>query len=276
MKAARLSLAGAAALSLMACGGETELAAVLTPDAVRPRELTTSLSGAAEKPSAVQTSGTGTVTSWVEGTKLTIQGSFSSLTANASAAHIHGPADENSTGPVICTLQLPTATSGAITGGTGAGSCGAWELTAVDVTNLQSGLAYVNIHTPANPAGEIRGQLRVRRLSTGSGTATLTLKGQKLTVFGSFDGLESNVVSAQLRGPADANSTGPVFCTLLTPTSRSGSIDEGEGSGSCGDRELSEAEVEQLKSGAMYISLTTETRPNGELRGNIRLGNLDD
>jgi hypothetical protein len=41
-KAARWSLAGAAALSLMACGGETELAALLTPDAVRPRALTTS------------------------------------------------------------------------------------------------------------------------------------------------------------------------------------------------------------------------------------------
>jgi hypothetical protein len=276
MKAARWSLAGAAALSLAACGGETELATVLTPEDVRPRELTTSLSGAAEKPTAVQTSGTGTASVSVEGMKLTVQGFFSGLLANASAAHIHGPADENSTGPVLCTLQVPTAASGAITGGAATGSCGSGDLTAQDVTNLQSGLTYVNIHTSANPAGEIRGQLRPRPLSTGTGTATLSLKGQKLTVFGSFNGLESNVVSAQIRGPADANSTGPVFCTLLTPTSRSGDIDEGEGSSSCGDKVLSDAEVEQLKSGAMYISLNTETRPNGELRGNIRLGNLDD
>jgi hypothetical protein len=260
----------------MACGSETELAALLTSDAVRPRELTTSLSGAAEKPNAVQTPGSGTAMSWVEGTRLIFQGSFSGLTANATAAHIHGPADENSIAPVFCTLQVPASVSGAITAGTGTGSCGAVELTAPDVTNLQSGKMYVNIHNAANPAGEIRGQLHLRALSTGWGSATLTLTGKKLTILGSFDGLESNVVSAQLRGPADKNSTGPVFCALLVPMSQSGSILKGEGSGSCGDRELSDAEVEQFKSGGMYITLNTETRPNGELRGQIFLGNLDD
>lgn len=276
MKAARLSLAGAATLSLMACGGETELAALLTSDAVRPREITTVLSGAAEKPTAVQTPGAGTAKSWVEGTKLSVQGSFNGLTANATAAHIHGPADENSTGPVFCTLQVPASVFGSITEGTGLGSCDAVELTAMNVANLVDGLMYVNIHTSTNPAGEIRGQLRPRTLSTGSGSATLEMKGKKLTVFGSFDGMESNVVSAQIRGPADANSTGPAFCTLQAPTSRSGMLSEGTDSDSCGARVLSDAELEQFKSGGMYISINTETRPNGELRGNIFLGNLDD
>ncbi|WP_224243583.1 CHRD domain-containing protein [Hyalangium gracile] len=260
----------------MACGRETELAALLSPEAVRPRELTASLSGAAQRPNPVQTAGSGSVVSWVEGTRLIVQGSFRGLSANATAAHFHGLADENSTAPVFCSLRVPIAATGAIASGTEVGSCGTMELTAADVANLQGGKLYVNIHTTLHAGGELRGQLRPRPPSEGWGSALLKLDGKRLDIFGSFEGLESNAVSAQIRGPADESSTGPVFCSLQVPTSRSGAFELGQGTDSCGDRALSTSEVEQFKSGGMYILLNTETRPNGELRGQIFLGNLDD
>ncbi|HEX8705527.1 MAG TPA: CHRD domain-containing protein [Myxococcaceae bacterium] len=276
MKAERLCFACAATLALMACDGGTELATVLSSEDVRPRELTTALSGAAEKPNPVQTPGTGTAQAWVEGSKLIVEGRFRDLTANASAAHIHGPGDENSTSPVFCNLRVPAATSGAISVGTGGDSCGALELTSAEAELFETGKMYVNIHSTTYPGGELRGQLQPRARSEGTGTVLFTVEDEKLTVFGSFQDLESNAVSAQIRGPADTNSTGPVFCNLQVPASRSGSIDAGQGADSCGDRVLSPTELEHFKSGRMYVSLHTETRPNGELRGKIFEGNLDD
>ncbi len=137
MKATRLFLTALAALSLSACGGGTD--------------FTTTLSGEAEKPAAVSTDGSGTVTVTLDGTKVSVEGSFRDLSSNATAAHIHGPADVNSNADAICTLTIPQATSGTITG-----EC---TITEAQATAMEDGMTYVNIHTANHPAGEIRGQL---------------------------------------------------------------------------------------------------------------------
>ncbi len=145
MKANRLFIACVASLSLVACGGGTELNAVL--------------SGAAEKPTAVTTNASGNVKATIEDKKIKVEGNFTGLSGNATAAHIHGPADANGTAGPLCNLNAPAATSGSLTEGTGAGSCGAMELTDAQIKDFEDGKTYVNIHTGANPAGEIRGQL---------------------------------------------------------------------------------------------------------------------
>ncbi|HVG57201.1 MAG TPA: CHRD domain-containing protein [Hyalangium sp.] len=145
MKANRLFIACVASLSLAACGGGTELTAVL--------------SGAAEKPTAVTTNASGNADVTVDGTSIKATGSFKDLSGNATAAHIHGPADANSTAGVFCNLNVPAAPSGTINEGTGAGSCGAMTLTDAQIKDFEDGKMYVNIHTGANPNGEIRGQL---------------------------------------------------------------------------------------------------------------------
>ena len=145
MKANRLFIACVAALSLAACGGGTELTAVL--------------SGAAEKPAAVTTSASGNVTVTIDGKKLNVEGTFKDLSGNATAAHIHGPADANGTAGPICNLNASAATSGTIDEGTGAGTCGALELTDAQIKDFEEGRTYVNIHTGANQGGEVRGQL---------------------------------------------------------------------------------------------------------------------
>jgi hypothetical protein len=145
MKANRLFIACVATLSLAACGGATD--------------YTASMSSAAEKPAVVVAStATGSVTVSV-GDKIEVSGSFTGLTANASGAHIHGPVGADGTGPVWCTLTVPTAPNGSIEGGTGAGSCADKEPTEDEKKYFEDGKMYVNIHTSNNPNGEIRGDL---------------------------------------------------------------------------------------------------------------------
>ncbi len=76
---------------------------------------------------------------------------FSGLTSNAIAAHIHGPAGPGVNAGVIIPLTVPGATSGTIA-----------QSVALNATNrgwMVNQLTYVNIHTVNNTGGEIRGQV---------------------------------------------------------------------------------------------------------------------
>jgi hypothetical protein len=84
---------------------------------------------------------------------------FTNLTGPATSAHIHGPAATNATAPPIHDffstsqhLFAPNpANGGVIVGNT--------TLSPANETALLGGQLYINIHTAANTAGEIRGQL---------------------------------------------------------------------------------------------------------------------
>jgi hypothetical protein len=101
-----------------------------------------------------QTAGTGTVTATFDpATKeLTWSGSFSGLTGPAVAAHFHGPGEVGKNAGVQVWISekgkpLESPFKGSAT------------LTDAQASDLQAGLLYANIHTAANPGGELRGQL---------------------------------------------------------------------------------------------------------------------
>ena len=111
--------------------------------------------------------GTGTVGLTLVGSTLTLSGgSYSGLTANSSAAHIHGPAVPGVNASVLYDLGgvgIVTlgSTSGTISGVVNiVNGIGGFTL-AQQLTQLNSGLWYINIHNASFPGGEIRGQITV-------------------------------------------------------------------------------------------------------------------
>jgi len=117
-----------------------------------------SLDGKSEVPPTTS-AGTGSATvSYDAATKtVTWEGQFSGLSGPATAAHIHGPAEAGKNAGVIVPLsQQGTPFTSPFKGSAKLADDKAAALAAA----LGSGQAYVNIHTAANPGGEIRGQLK--------------------------------------------------------------------------------------------------------------------
>ncbi len=106
------------------------------------------MSGAYEVP-ATATRGVGTVVATVyPSTKaMTYTVEYKDLSGAATAAHFHGPAAVGANGPVVIPA---TVSASPIKGGA--------TLTDAQFADLQAGKYYFNVHTAANPGGEIRGQ----------------------------------------------------------------------------------------------------------------------
>jgi hypothetical protein len=81
--------------------------------------------------------------------KLTWKLTYSGLSGPATAAHFHGPAESGKNAGVA--VAIPNATSSPAEGSA--------TLTDAQAADLMAGKYYVNVHTAANPGGEIRGQV---------------------------------------------------------------------------------------------------------------------
>ncbi len=142
------------------------LAAIPSTVLAADEVFTADLSGGAQVP-PVDVEGTGEATVTISDDESTVSWeiTYSGLTGDAAAGHIHiGPVD--GTGPVMIPFATVTATgsSGSFAAAdyaTGEGLPADW---AGVLAAIRDGNTYVNIHTAANQAGENRGQLQ------GSGT----------------------------------------------------------------------------------------------------------
>src|SRR6266702_3432590 len=81
--------------------------------------------------------------------KLSWKVTYSGLSGPATAAHFHGPAAAGKNAGVAVPIANPNASPVA----------GSATLTDAQAADLTAGKYYVNIHTAANPGGEIRGQV---------------------------------------------------------------------------------------------------------------------
>jgi CHRD domain-containing protein len=92
----------------------------------------------------------------------------------------------------------------------------------------------------------------------GLGNLTATLVGNKLTINGNFDGLKSPATEAHInRGPKGI--PGPSIHDLTIQKATSGSI--------TGSVDLTPTEVDDLKNERLYVQLSSERAPDGNLRG---------
>ncbi|HEV7637189.1 MAG TPA: CHRD domain-containing protein [Bradyrhizobium sp.] len=81
--------------------------------------------------------------------KLTWKVTYSGLSGPATAAHFHGPAESGKNAGVAVPISNPASSPVE----------GSATLTDAQAADLVAGKYYVNIHTAANPGGEIRGQV---------------------------------------------------------------------------------------------------------------------
>ncbi|MET4390475.1 hypothetical protein ABIB73_006257 [Bradyrhizobium sp. F1.4.3] len=125
-------------------------AAVAFAGPASAEKLKAVLDGKSEVP-ANTSSGTGTADLDYDAAtkKLSWKLSYSGLSGPATAAHFHGPAETGKNAGVA--VPIPGAANSPVEG--------AATLTDAQASDLLAGKLYVNIHTAANPGGEIRGQV---------------------------------------------------------------------------------------------------------------------
>jgi hypothetical protein len=116
--------------------------------------FTAILSGAAERPTPVVTTGAGRGYLSIEAAtqKAYYFVAYENLQGDAGDAHIHGPADANTAAGVLVGLSAPSGRAGVLSGVISPAS--AALISAANVGNT-----YFNIHTAFAGSGEIRGQI---------------------------------------------------------------------------------------------------------------------
>jgi hypothetical protein len=212
---------------------------------------------------------TATLTKSGTGAELSWKLEFSGLSGNAIAAHIHVAAP-GVAGPVRVPLCAPCSS-----GVTGTATIAADVLDAI-----LNGRAYVNVHTPTNPAGEIRDQVGVAAAvkttlraaqerpkpkgklakAKGTFTATVTRTGTSgvITWRLTFSKLSGRAIAAHIHSGARGKA-GPVIVPLCAPCR----------SGARGRATVSESVLDALESGRTYVNVHTPKNPAGEIRGQL-------
>jgi CHRD domain len=136
-----------AAVCLTAVAGRSMIAQAA------PLSFKVPLTGAQQVP-PVQTAASGTADLTYDAATriLTWTVSYSGLSGPATMAHFHGPAAEGKNAPpVIWLSEKGAAVANPIKGQA--------TLTPDQAQQMMAGEWYVNVHTQANPSGEIRGQV---------------------------------------------------------------------------------------------------------------------
>jgi glucose/arabinose dehydrogenase/plastocyanin len=238
--------------------------------------FTASMSGAAEKPDAVTSTGTGSGTFALEGNNLTFNITYTGLSGTATLAHIHGPASASQAAGVL--INLAPYNGGAF--GTAGTLSGTVALTDLQRAYLLEGKLYANIHTAAHPSGEIRGQIapvlfqanlsgaaeRPNALQTsGTGHASFLLVGDQLTVSATYSGLSSDAIAAHIHGASDTSGSTGIMINL-------GNLNGGAFGPSGAFAGTVTAQPDQITAivdELTYMNIHTTINSAGEIRGQL-------
>ncbi len=142
MRTKLLLATAAAAASLMLAPGAYAQTKTFHADATTKEEV---------PPVTGNGSGKGTFTLNPATKELMWNVTYSGLSSDAAAAHIHGPAAAGANAGVVINLA-PNGMKSPLEGKA--------TLTDAQIADLQAGKYYLNVHTANNKGGEIRGQIK--------------------------------------------------------------------------------------------------------------------
>jgi uncharacterized repeat protein (TIGR01451 family) len=209
------------------------------------------------------------------GGRIAVSLSFGLLQGDAIAAHIHGPAEAGFGGPVIFDLQpVPGSTAGEVL-------YRDFALSAGQLADLRDGLWYIDVHTSAHPAGEIRGQFEPGRVyearlsgaqevpavaGSGFGQGRVIVDKDRTLLWAQvlYHGLGSALSHAHVHGPAARGENAGVLLDL-EPTVGATSGDIRRFASTAG------LDLTALGQGLWYFNLHSNQVPGGEIRGQIDL-----
>ena len=98
-----------------------------------------------------------------------------------------------------------------------------------------------------------------RGLVTGEGSASASLDDETLSVTGSFTGLRGPATAARIHESLDRGIRGPALYDLEVESATEGSFS--------GEIQLTPDEIELLLDGRLYITIASQTAPEGNLWG---------
>jgi hypothetical protein len=269
-----------AALALIALPG-----AVSAVDPTQPA-FGGPLTGAQEVPAVVTTAtGQGTVAISADGSTITYLLTYSGLSGTANAAHIHTGATGVSGGVILPLAIGPSPMSGTLTAANFTAS-GSVTTFAEAVAAIKAGTTYFNIHTAANPGGEIRGQILpagnahfadlnggqevppVATGATGKGTVVISADGSTITYLVTYTGLSGAANAAHIHTGAVGVNGGVILPLTAGASPMSGTLTSADFAASGSVTTFAQA-VAAIQAGTTYINIHTAANPGGEIRGQI-------
>jgi hypothetical protein len=212
---------------------------------------------------------TATVTRSGSGATMAWQLSFSGLTGPAGAAHVH-LAPRGQAGGVAVPLCGPCQSP----------ASGNATIDTAVLDALQSGGAYVNVHTATNAPGEIRGQLAV----TASARTALTARQEVPRPRGNANRARGVFTAAVTRSGTSGTMAWRLTFSRLTGRAVAAHIHIGRRgqaggvavplcgpcrSGARGTAPLTGATLVALEAGRAYVNVHTPRNPAGEIRGQL-------
>ncbi len=201
-----------------------------------------------------------------------ISGTVTTANIDGNAAHIHeGPVGTAS--PVIIPLNKGDGGTWTVPDGT--------MLTPSQLESLRNGNLYVNVHTAANPSGEIRGQIGRQVFfatltgaqetpgtgSTATGTGVFVFDPDTRTMSGTVTTTGVTATASHIHIAAVGQSAGVAIPFTGGPANYTMPATV-----------LTEAQVASLKDGNFYANVHSAAFPAGEIRGQlyvpVRMANL--
>ena len=258
----------------------TDATQPLTPELLAT--LFATLNGDQENPPVTTSAhGAGKFTLNASGSRLTYDVTVSGLSGPITASHFHNAA-AGVNGPVVRNISFTNDASS----GVWLSSDATQPLTPALVAELLAGNLYVNVHTAANPGGEIRGQV---------------LEGAEIVFLAVLNGAQENppvATNASGGGMFLLNALLSVlsyflnvwfFCGPITashfhhaasgtngPVVRNISFTDGAASGVWSSTDatqpLTPALLAELLAGNIYVNVHTAANPGGEIRGQLTSG----